>query len=138
MGGFYKRMVGLVKRSLREAIGKVCLTNEQLLTLLIEVEAVVNSRPLVYIGNDINSYMPLTPSHFLTLNPKIEIPAYIEDEVMDTDYNPTVTSAERHLVTWKKGLRHLDSFWKMWWNDYVLSLRKPSRTTLKEAMSIII
>ena len=64
MGGFYKRMVGLVKRSLREAIGKVCLTNEQLLTLLIEVEAVVNSRPLVYIGNDINSYMPLTPSLF--------------------------------------------------------------------------
>ena len=28
MGGFYERLVGLVKRSLRKAIGKVCLTND--------------------------------------------------------------------------------------------------------------
>ena len=32
MGGFYERLVGLVKRSLRKAIGRICLTNEQLLT----------------------------------------------------------------------------------------------------------
>ena len=54
---------------------------------------------------------------------------------MDTDYNPNVTSAERLLVTWKKGLRHLDSFWKIWRNDYLLSLRERSQTTLKEARS---
>ena len=28
MGGFYERLVGLVKRSLRKAIGRICLTNE--------------------------------------------------------------------------------------------------------------
>ena len=71
MGGFYERLVGLVKRLLRKAIGRFCLTNEQLLTLLNEAEAVINSRPLVYAGNDINSYVTLTPSHFLSLNPKI-------------------------------------------------------------------
>ena len=36
MGGFYERLVGIVKRSLRKAIGKVCLTSEQLLTILKE------------------------------------------------------------------------------------------------------
>lgn len=131
MGGFYERLVGLVKRSLRKAIGKICLTNEQLLTLLKEAEAVVNSRPLVYVGNDINSYVTLTPSHFLSLNHKIGLPAHNSD-VIDSDYNPNVTSAERLLVTWKRGLKHLDSFWKIWKNDYLLSLRERSQIKLKE------
>ena len=34
MGGFYERLIGLVKRSLRKAIGKLCLTSNQLLTVL--------------------------------------------------------------------------------------------------------
>ena len=98
MGGLYERLVGLVKRSLRKAIGKILLTNEQLMTLLKAAEAVINSRPLVYVGNDINSYVTLTPSHFLSLNPKIGLPAYSCDDLTDSDYNPNVTSAERLLL----------------------------------------
>ena len=49
MGGFYDRLVGIVKRYLRTAIGKVYLTSEQFLTILKEAEAVINSRPLVYV-----------------------------------------------------------------------------------------
>lgn len=124
MGGFYERLVGLVKRSIRKAIGRICLTNEQLLTLLKEAEAVVNSRPLVYVGNDINSYVTLTPSHFLSLNHKIGLPTHNSD-ALDEDYNPNETSAERLLITWKRGLKHLDTFWEIWKNDYLLSLKDP-------------
>ena len=89
MGGFYDRLVGSVKRSLRKAIGKVCLNNEQLLTILKEAEAVINSRPLVYVGDDINSSMTLTPAHFLTLsNPKIGLPVTTRDNADDMDYSP--------------------------------------------------
>ena len=68
-GGFYKRLVGLVKRSLRKAIGKLCLTSDQLLTIIKESKATINSRPLVYVDDDINSDLVLTSSHFLSLNP---------------------------------------------------------------------
>ena len=34
MGEFYDRMIGLVKQSLRKAIEKLCLTGDQLLTVL--------------------------------------------------------------------------------------------------------
>ena len=101
MGGFYERLIGLVKRCLRKAIGKLCLTYEQLLTVLKEVEAVINSRPLVYVEDDINSNITLTPSHFLTLNPKIGIPTCDIDD-NDQDFSPHESSTDKLLVQWKK------------------------------------
>ena len=41
--------------------------------VLIEVEATVNARPLVYVGDDLESNITLTPNHFLSLNPKTGI-----------------------------------------------------------------
>ena len=132
MGVFYERLVGLVKRSLRKALGKVCLTNGQLMTVLKEAEAVVNSRPLTYVGDDINSYMTLRPAHFLSLNPKAGLPAFSQENADDTDYSPETTSSDRLVALWKKGLKHLDSFWRIWRDDYLLSMRERSQRKLKE------
>ena len=130
MGGFYERMVGLVKRTLRKAIGKASLGNEHLSTVLKEAEAVVNSRPLVYIADDIQSPITLTPAHFLTLNPNIGIPIMEIDE--DSEFTPIPNVAEKLIKTWKKGMKLLDRFWQIWRNDYLLSLRERSQTNLKE------
>ena len=133
MGGYYERLVGIAKRSLRKAIGKLLLCSEQLLTILKEAEAIINSRPLVYVGEDINSNMTLTPAHFLTLNPKIGLPASIQDDSEDADYSLVISSADSLLAKWKKGLKYLRSFWQIWRNDYLLSLRERSQIKLKES-----
>ena len=106
---------------------------EQLLTLLKESEAVVNSRPLTYVGDDINSCAALTPAHFLSLNPQIGLPTYNQDDTDDDDYNPQMTTTERIVTTWKKGLKHLDNFWRIWREDYLLNLRERSQRNLKES-----
>lgn len=129
MGGFYERMVGLVKRTLRKAIGKARLTSEQLLTVVKEAEAVVNSRPIVYAGDDIHSHIMLTPAHFLTLNPNIGLPD-LDDS--DDEFNPNRNAAEKLLDTWKKGLKLLNKFWQIWRTDYLLSLRERTQMRLKE------
>ena len=64
-GGFYERLVGLVKRCLKKSIGKSYLNMIELNTIVTEVEAVLDSRPLTYPYVDINDASPLTPSHFL-------------------------------------------------------------------------
>ena len=50
-GGIFERMIKSTKRCLRKTIGQASLTYDELLTIVIEVEAVLNSRPLsIYIG----------------------------------------------------------------------------------------
>ncbi|XP_071123445.1 uncharacterized protein [Mytilus edulis] len=131
MGGFYERLIGIVKRCLRKTIGKLCLTNEQFRTLLAESEAVVNSRPLVYIGDDINSNIILTPAHFLTLNAKTGFPDHNEEDSTDPEYLPQISSAKKLLLTWKKGQKHLNMFWKTWRDEYLLSLRERTANKLR-------
>lgn len=75
MGGFYERLVGLVKSSLRKSIGKISLNIVQLETILTAVEMAVNSRPLVHVGADLNSVFALTPGDFLNLNPNTGVPS---------------------------------------------------------------
>ena len=47
-----------------------------MMTILIDIEAIINSRPLTYIGDDINDGVVLTPAP-LVLNRNLgEIPEY--------------------------------------------------------------
>ena len=42
----------------------------------------VNSRPLIYADDDINSSFIITPLNFLSLNPEHTIPDCVDDEVI--------------------------------------------------------
>ena len=65
-GGFWERMVQSVKRCLRKIIGKATLRLEELITILVEVESVINCRPLTYVYDDQEGVsFALTPSHLM-------------------------------------------------------------------------
>lgn len=54
---------------LRRSIGEAILTYEELLTVLTQVEAMINSRPLTVLSSDPAEPEALTPAHFLTFGP---------------------------------------------------------------------
>ena len=101
MGGFYERLVSLVKRALRKTFSRKLLDYVQLQTILKEVGSTVNSRPLPYVSDDIASTITLTQNHLLSLNPHTGIQD-LEYDTNDNDYMPYKSTTERLLETWKK------------------------------------
>ncbi|GFU34142.1 integrase catalytic domain-containing protein [Trichonephila clavipes] len=63
--GFYERLILTVRLALRKTVGRTTLFRDELETLLIEIEGVLNSRPLTYIFSEFNEPVPLTPSHMI-------------------------------------------------------------------------
>ena len=64
-GGIFERKVQSTKRCLRKIVGRARLNYDESLTVVTEVESIINSRSLSYISSD-DLDEPLTPSHFLT------------------------------------------------------------------------
>ena len=68
-GGVFERLVKSTKRCLRKFIGQAKFSLDELHTAVVEVESIVNSRPLIYLSlSDLEE--PLTPSYLITGNVK--------------------------------------------------------------------
>lgn len=72
-GGWWERLVRVIKELLRRSLGKTTLTYEELCTILCEIEAIINSRPLTYVSEDSQDLIPLTPAMFLTQNSSFDV-----------------------------------------------------------------
>ncbi|GFS89584.1 integrase catalytic domain-containing protein [Trichonephila clavipes] len=72
-GGFWERLIGILKDLLRKNLGHSCLSYEELQTLVCECESVMNSRPLTYISEE-QELKTLTPSMFLQDIPLNDVP----------------------------------------------------------------
>ncbi|XP_064475318.1 uncharacterized protein LOC135389183 [Ornithodoros turicata] len=115
-GGMWERMVRTVKNCLRRSLGRQSLTFEELETLLSEVEAVVNSRPLTFLHSSPEEPIALTPAHLLigkTLTALPEQPA--------APVKPSTASTA--VKRWRHRQQIADRFWKRWKHEYLLELR---------------
>jgi len=74
MGGIWEAGVKSMKFHLHRVVGNVKLTVEEFYTLLCQVEAVLNSRPLCQLSNEPDNLQVLTPGHFLISTSLLALP----------------------------------------------------------------
>ncbi|UYV84514.1 hypothetical protein LAZ67_X002426 [Cordylochernes scorpioides] len=67
-GGWWERLVRLVKDLLRRTLGTNRVNYVQLETLICHVEAIINTRPLTYISETEDDLIPITPQMFIQNN----------------------------------------------------------------------
>ena len=115
-GGLWEAAVKSMKYHLRRTLGSRVATYEELSTLLTEIEACLNSRPLCALSDDPFNPTYLSPGHFLIGEPLTQLPV--------TDY--TNVNCNR-LSRWQTYQQQLQQFWQRWSADYLQDLQQRQR-----------
>ncbi|GFX31454.1 integrase catalytic domain-containing protein [Trichonephila clavipes] len=115
-GGLWEAGVKSVKHHLKRAIGNLHFTFEKFETIMIQVEGILNSRPLTPLGSDADNFDVLTPGHFLIGRPIISTP---EPSLIDVN--------ENRLSRWEKITKVVQRTWKKWKSDYLNTLQARSK-----------
>ena len=116
-GGIWEAAVKSTKRHLKRIVGNVKLTFEELTTVLVQVEACLNSRPLTPLSNDDDGIEALTPGHFLIGRPLQALP----------DDSFTYINNLSSLRRWKLCQALVSHFWRRWSREYVTQLSRFSK-----------
>jgi hypothetical protein len=122
MGGVWERMI----RSTRNALSALLTTHggqlddELLRTLLIEAEAIVNSRPLTYTDvSSTTSLEPLSPSQLLTLKSNVVLPPPGQFQKAD------LYCRQR----WRRVQYLANEFWNRWKTEFLPTLQTRRKWT---------
>lgn len=118
MGGLWEAAVKSTKTLLHRITNGKVLTYEELNTVLHQVEATLNSRPLSAMSADPNDFKTLTAGHFLTMEPLVPIPSITT--TTNSSYNLTVTPRNR----WALIQQIQNHFWNRWHREYLHTLQE--------------
>ncbi|XP_013199061.2 uncharacterized protein LOC106141973 [Amyelois transitella] len=110
-GGLFEAAVKSFKFHFKRVVGEQRLTFEEYSTLLTQIEACMNSRPLCALSEDPEDFDYLTPAHFLSGGPTL-----------------TLIETERDMRTrWHLTQKIYQDIWKRWRAEYLTQLTSRSK-----------
>jgi len=116
MGGVWERQIRSARRILTCLLNdhSEILNTESLQTLVTEVEAVINSRPLTVENlNDVKSDLPLSPATLLTMKSDVILPP-----------PGSFDAADKFSRKYWKRVQHItNEFWDRWRKEFLTSLQ---------------
>jgi hypothetical protein len=116
MGGLWEAEVESMKYHLRRDKAKASLTFVEFSTLICQVEAILNSRPICFLSTN-SEHLPVsTPGHFLIGTSLLALP----------DHNLKDVSSNR-LSKWFCVQQIVHSLWRQWSKDYIHQLKQRNK-----------
>lgn len=114
--GLWEAAVRGFKHYMRRVIGDTLFTFEEFNTFVIEIEDILNSRPLVPLSDDPNDFAALTPAHFLIGS---SLSSIVEQDVSNITTNK--------LFNWQHISKVKQNFWKRWHKEYLNELQQHTK-----------
>jgi len=111
-GGLWEAAVKSIKGQLQKTLGTASLTYEEMSTILVRVEACLNSRPITPLSNDPSDLSALTPGHFLIGRPLTNLP---EPDLVNMSSN--------RLHRWQRTTQLFQQIWQRWSKEYLTQLQ---------------
>lgn len=114
-GGLWEAVVKSMKHHLKRVTGALVLSKDEMETVLCQIGAILNSRPLGVVRDDPGDLVMLTPAHFLNGRPMVQLFGAYSDEKIESR-----TLGERYRAV----QRIAQQFWKVWRADYLNELQQ--------------
>ncbi|XP_035908310.1 uncharacterized protein LOC118517310 [Anopheles stephensi] len=111
-GGLWEAAVKSAKRHLLKTIGVRSVTQENMLTLLAQVELCLNSRPLIPISDEPTDLEALTPGHFLIGSSMQAVPQVDLSKI-----------SPNRLKEYQLVQRQMQEIWARWYPEYLQQLQ---------------
>lgn len=121
-GGVWERQINTIRRVLDAMfaeLGKPQLTHELLITLMAEVVAIVNARPISALPSDPDDPQPLSPATLLTMKTRPAGPP------PGQFLRPDIYARRR----WRRVQFLAEQFWTRWRREYLQSLQPRRKWT---------
>jgi hypothetical protein len=118
MGGVWERMIGITRKIVNCILTDnkyKRLTHEVLCTLMYEISAIINGRPLVPVSSDVDQPLILSPSMLLNYKQNTGEKSF-----------ENLTLSEIYKSQWKFVQKMAETFWTRWRKEYLQTLQ--SRT----------
>lgn len=115
-GGLWEAGVKSMKHHLRRIAGARRLNGEEFRTLLAQISAVLNSRPISAVTDDPEDMKYLTPGHFIVGGPVVQLFGQRVEE-------PLNKIVDRYKLMHALG----QSFWKRWTEEYLHTLQQRTK-----------
>ncbi|GFS56853.1 integrase catalytic domain-containing protein [Trichonephila clavipes] len=94
----------------------LALTIEEFLTITVQIEGILNYRPLIPLAAEVENFEVLTPGHFLI------------GHVLNAIVEPDLCSANTNkLDKYRKITKTVQNIWKSWKKDYLNNLQARSK-----------
>ena len=127
-GGFFEICVKLVKKSLKKILKNAYLTFEEFLTILTEIEAVLNSRHLTYSYDEFGE--PLTPSTLILGKRLLTVPDKVDfKDKLEEENSESLNKRACYLSIL------LDRFRSRWRKEYLTGLREFHNCNIKKHLA---
>ena len=108
----WERLIRSIRRILHSLIEERLLNDEALRTFLVEVEKILNGRPITSVSSDPQDFEALTPNHTLLLCRNLSVCPDVFEE------------SDKFKARWKHGHLLANEFWCRWTKEYLPTLQE--------------
>ena len=127
VGSVWERLIRVLKMCLYKTVGRSKLSYFEMITTLSHIQNAVNSRPLTYCESN-KDLECLTPNSFLKLHENSSLILRDESDVWTEGPSPMQLDN-----TLSRQEAMFENFRKLWYENYLLSLRETIKKFIKQA-----
>ncbi|GFX28694.1 integrase catalytic domain-containing protein [Trichonephila clavipes] len=120
-GGLWEASVKSIKYHLKRVVSGSNLTYEEFLTVCIQIEGILNSRPLCPLSSNSDDLNALTPAHFLIGRSMTSV---VEPNLIELKENA--------LKKWQRITRLVQLIWNKWHRCYLSELQQRNKWQFKK------